>query len=227
MLAFQVRFAVPAAVALSVKDTGICCGILVDPEAVMVMVALYVPATNPVRFTFAVTVPLLVPATGLRVSHAALLEAAQDKVPPAVLETVNVFETGLAPPVVPEKTRLLGLRAIFGAELMAVKIRVTGMDLVMPPPEIVTSPVSVSAARPANDPVVVKMPDCPAAMVCVVPGWTSVNQEIPSLHVIDNEVVPVVIVTEAVLLGDPTVVAMARLGGLTLKLDVELDGEHG
>ena len=62
-------------------------------------------------------------------------------------------------------------------------------------------------------------------MVCVVPGWTSVNQEIPSLYVIDNEVVSVlVILTEADLLGDPTAAAKARLGGLTMKLDVELDG---
>jgi hypothetical protein len=34
-----------------------------------------------VRFTLAVTVPLLVPDTGLSVSHAAFSEAVQDKVP--------------------------------------------------------------------------------------------------------------------------------------------------
>jgi hypothetical protein len=40
VLAFQVRVAVLAAVTLSVKDTGICCGQLVDPETATVMMAL-------------------------------------------------------------------------------------------------------------------------------------------------------------------------------------------
>jgi hypothetical protein len=40
MPAFQARVAVPAVVALSVNDTGICCGVLVDPEAVTVMIPL-------------------------------------------------------------------------------------------------------------------------------------------------------------------------------------------
>ena len=60
--------------AVRVSATGMV--LLVAPGAITVRVALYVPATNPVRFTFAVRVPLLVPDTGLRVSHAALLEAA-------------------------------------------------------------------------------------------------------------------------------------------------------
>ena len=44
------------------------------------------PAANPVRFTLAVTVPLLVPDRGLRVNHAALSLAVQDKVPPPTFE---------------------------------------------------------------------------------------------------------------------------------------------
>jgi hypothetical protein len=40
LLVLQARVAVLAAVTLSVKDTGICCGLLVDPEAATVMMAL-------------------------------------------------------------------------------------------------------------------------------------------------------------------------------------------
>jgi hypothetical protein len=40
MLAFQLRFAVLGAEALSVSDTGICRGLFVEPDAVIVMMAL-------------------------------------------------------------------------------------------------------------------------------------------------------------------------------------------
>jgi len=90
LLVLQARVAVLAAVTLNGKDTGICCGLLVDPEAATVMMALKVPAANPVRFMLVVTVPLLVPDTGLRVNHAALSEAAQDKVPLPTFETAMV-----------------------------------------------------------------------------------------------------------------------------------------
>ena len=40
MLGFQDRIALLAAVTLSVKDTGICYGLLVDTEAATVMMAL-------------------------------------------------------------------------------------------------------------------------------------------------------------------------------------------
>ena len=48
------------------------------------------PAAKLVRFTFAVTVPLLTPDEGLRVNHAALSEVAHDKVPPPTFETAMV-----------------------------------------------------------------------------------------------------------------------------------------
>ena len=57
----------------------------------------------------AVTVPVLVPDAGERINHPAVLLAVQVKVPPPVLEILNVFGTGLAPPAVPEKVRLLTL----------------------------------------------------------------------------------------------------------------------
>ena len=60
-------------------------------------------------FTLAVTVPLLVPDTGLRVNHAAVSLAVQARVPPPVLEILNVAGAGLAPPAVPEKVRPLTL----------------------------------------------------------------------------------------------------------------------
>jgi hypothetical protein len=49
-----------------------------------------VPTANPVRFTLAVTIPLLVPDVGLSASHAAFSEAVQDKVPPPTFETAMV-----------------------------------------------------------------------------------------------------------------------------------------
>src|SRR5256885_1618014 len=60
------------------------------PIVPTVMVAVRVPAVNPVRFTLAVTVPLLVPETGLRVNHVELSEALQVKVPPPTFDTARL-----------------------------------------------------------------------------------------------------------------------------------------
>ena len=57
----------------------------------------------------AVTVPVLVPAAGDRVNQVAVSLAVQARVPPPVLEILNVLGAGLAPPAVPEKARLLRL----------------------------------------------------------------------------------------------------------------------
>ena len=130
-----------AAVTLSVKDTGICCGLLVDPEAATVMMALYVPAANPVRFTLVVTVPLLVPDRGLRVNHAALSFAVQDKVPPPTFETTMDCAEGFVPPTVPAKPRLVVLSPMAGVALPEVTVMVMGTCLVVPPPEMVAVPL--------------------------------------------------------------------------------------
>jgi hypothetical protein len=75
-----------------------------------------------------------VPDTGLRVSHAALPEAAQDKGPLPVLETANVFATGLAPPAVPEKARLGGLTLKLDVELDGSTVNDTGRTVFRVPP---------------------------------------------------------------------------------------------
>ena len=74
--------------AARVRETGMV--LVVAPVAVTVMAAVWVPAANPVRFTLAVTVPLLVPETGLRVNHAELSEALQVKVPPPTFDTARL-----------------------------------------------------------------------------------------------------------------------------------------
>src|SRR2546426_9274747 len=93
--------------AARVRVTGMV--LVVAPVAVTETVALYVPAAKPVRFTLVVTVPVLVPDAGDKVNHAAVLLAVQARVPPPVLEILNVVGAGLAPPAVPEKARLLRL----------------------------------------------------------------------------------------------------------------------
>lgn len=65
--------------------------------------------TSPAVLTLAVIVPAFVPLAGLRPSHAALSLAVQARVPPPVLEMLNVLGAGLSPPAVPEKARLLRL----------------------------------------------------------------------------------------------------------------------
>ena len=92
-------------------------------------------------FTLAVTVPLLVPDTGLRANHAALSEAVQDKVPLPVLEILMGLGAGFAPPTVPVNVRLVGLRPIAGVTLPEVTVMVMGTCFVMPPPEMVAVPL--------------------------------------------------------------------------------------
>ncbi len=88
-------------------------------------------------FTLAVMDPLLVPDTGLRVNHAALSEAAQDKVPPPVLEMLMGLATGFVPPTVPVNVRLVGLKSIVAPAVVAVIVNVTGR-LLAGAPEAVT-----------------------------------------------------------------------------------------
>lgn len=61
--------------------TATVCGVLVAPEAVIVMVPEYEPAASPEVFIEAVNVPDPVPDAGLNVSQAAVSLAVQLKVP--------------------------------------------------------------------------------------------------------------------------------------------------
>jgi hypothetical protein len=133
VLILQLRVAVLAVAALTVKDTGIGCGLFVDPEAVTVIMALYVPAANPVRLTFAVTVPALTPDVGLRVNHDALSDALHVNVPLPLLEMLTVLAMGFVPPAVPVNERLVGLKPIAAPAVVAVIVRVTGRVLAEAP----------------------------------------------------------------------------------------------
>ena len=84
-------------------------------------------------FTLAVTVPLLVPEAGLRVNHAALSEAVQDKVPPPELEMLMGFAAGFVPPTEPVNVRLLGLKPMVAPAVVAVIVNVTGRVLAVTP----------------------------------------------------------------------------------------------
>jgi hypothetical protein len=84
-------------------------------------------------FTLAVRAPLLLPDAGLRVNHAALSEAVQDKVPPPVLEILIGLAAGFVPPTVPVNVRLVGLKPIVAPAVVAVIVKVTGTVLAVAP----------------------------------------------------------------------------------------------
>jgi hypothetical protein len=93
-------------------------------------------------FTLAVTVPMLLPDTGLRPNHAALSEAVQDKIPPPVLEMLMGFAAGFVPPTVPVNVRLVGLKPIVAPAVDAVIVSVTGKVLAGTPEAVtVTMPL--------------------------------------------------------------------------------------
>ena len=92
--------------AVTVKVTDTVRGVLVAPAAVTVIVALWVPAVTPARFTVAVRVPGAVDPEAVRISHPALLPAPQLMVPPPVLVTLSVWAEGFAPPCTPLNVRL-------------------------------------------------------------------------------------------------------------------------
>jgi hypothetical protein len=93
-------------------------------------------------FTLAVRAPLLLPDAGLRVNHAALSEAVQDKVPPPVLEMLMGLAAGFVPPTVPVNVRLVGLKPIVAPTDVAVIVNVTGRLLAVTP-EAVTVTVAL------------------------------------------------------------------------------------
>ncbi len=117
---------------LTVRVTGTV--LVTAPGAETAMAVLYVPLASPARFTFAVTVPLLVPDEGLRISQPALSLTVQDNVPVPELEIVNAFAAGLAPPTVAEKLRLKGFTLKLGMELGGRTVNDIGRIVLRVPP---------------------------------------------------------------------------------------------
>lgn len=76
----------------------------------------------------AVTVPVLVPVAGERVSQVALSPAVHVRVPLPVFEIVNDWVAGFVPPAVPAKLRLVRLMPMIGVdEGAAATVRDTGI----------------------------------------------------------------------------------------------------
>lgn len=95
--------------AVIVSVTGMVLGVFVAPMALMVIVALYVPAVRPVMLMLMVEEPDPVPVAGLGVSHVTSSVTVQLSVPPPVLDIVRVWLVGFAPPCVAVKPMLVGL----------------------------------------------------------------------------------------------------------------------
>jgi len=91
-----------------------------------------VPAARPAVFTLAVALLGAVPEAGLRLSQAALSLTVQLRVPPPVFVMESVLAAGFAPPCVPLKVRLDGLRLMVGDVDPEVTVKVTGTDALSP-----------------------------------------------------------------------------------------------
>ena len=94
---------------MTVRVTGMLIGEPVAPVEVIVTVPLYVPALNPEVSTLTDTVAGAEPLPGVAESQGALLDAAQESVPPPAFVTDIVWEAGLAPPTCPLNARLPGV----------------------------------------------------------------------------------------------------------------------
>jgi hypothetical protein len=111
------------------NSTGISCGVLEAPVAVMVIVALYVPAFSPEILAETLTVLVLLtpvdePDVGDNVSQLASSLTPQFRVPPPEFQMLSVLFDGLVPPTVPLKVKLLGEKLIVGDA--GDRFRVTG-----------------------------------------------------------------------------------------------------
>ena len=107
-----------------VKVTGMVLGLLVAPEALTVIVPVYVPTARPEILTDAASVEGAVPLLGLRESHEASSEADHARVPPPVLVMETFCEDGLELPCTAVKLNEVGLNPIAGGGLT---VRVTEM----------------------------------------------------------------------------------------------------
>ena len=97
---------------------------MVAPVAVTVIEVVYVPAESPVTLAATESDPGPVPEAGDTESHGTALDAFQLKVPVPVLLMLTVWADGFAPPCVPEKLRLLGVRPMVGIN-GALNVRAT------------------------------------------------------------------------------------------------------
>lgn len=89
-----------AGVAVTVKLTGMSCGVFVAPEAAIEIVPACVPGVSPAGFTLTVTVPALVPVADvapLTLSHAIFEEAVQLRVPVPAFVIVTDWLAGAVP----------------------------------------------------------------------------------------------------------------------------------
>lgn len=118
---------------LTVRETGMTCGVLVAPVAEIVMAAVYVPAASPVRLTPAEIESdsvVVVPEAGARLSQAALLLMLHDNVPPVGFLRLIDCAAGAIPPAIPEKLSAVGVSEILGvADVVPVMVRVTGVKV--------------------------------------------------------------------------------------------------
>lgn len=96
----------------TVKVTG--TDAVVVPTAVIVIVAVYVPAVRAPVAAVTVTAPLPVPDAGPSVSQLALSLADQVRVPPPILLMLSVCVAGLLPPGCAAKVSLAGLSPMAG-----------------------------------------------------------------------------------------------------------------
>jgi len=107
--------AAPGGGAVTVSVTVMLTDEPVAPAEVIVTVPLYVPAPNPEVSTLTDTVDGATPLAGVAESQGALLDAAQESVPPPAFVTDTAWETGLAPPSWPANARLPGVTDNTGA----------------------------------------------------------------------------------------------------------------
>jgi hypothetical protein len=102
---------------VTVKVTGMFCGVLDAPAAVTWMFPVYLPAGKPLKFTATVIVPLLVPeVVPFRLSKPDPLVIAADQlsVPAPVLLIPTVWLAGLLPPSTAVKDSEVGLSPMTG-----------------------------------------------------------------------------------------------------------------
>lgn len=131
------------AAAVMVSETVTVCGVLVAPEAVMVMGVLMVPTDKPDVLTATDIVPDPVPEAGLRLSQLAFSVAVQFRVPLPELETEIVLLAGLLPPCTAEKDNVVALKPMVGvgaAVTSKLTVTICG-ELAAPVPTIVIRPL--------------------------------------------------------------------------------------